>query len=574
MNEDALEEYALQSLDAYEWTTLRGADIAPGSGERESWRDIVLQGTLIRALRNLNREVPTEYLQQAAAEVLTPQSQDAITENYRLHQILVGGYRGITYVDAEGREVNPTITFISADPIKNLYHAVNQVTIRNRERERRFDVVTYVNGLPLAILELKKVGSKQTSAEGAFNQLQTYLSEFPMAFRFAAIVVASDGIDARYGTPFTPWHHFAPWNVDDTGAPLAIGETNADGELAFELASTLSGLFNVERFGQILREFIAFDETEKGLVKRVAKPHQYFAVTKAVGSTVSAVDSDGRAGVVWHTQGSGKSMEMELYAAQIMRHPRLANPTVVVITDRTELDTQLFDSFQISTLLPEQPQQVASRESLRQQLSERRTGGLYFTTLQKFGLTQDERDSGADHPLLSDRRNIIVMADEAHRSHYDSIDGYAAHLKNALPNATLIAFTGTPIAEGERDTRRVFGDDIDVYDLHRAVEDGATVPVTFEPRLITLERAEGLDDEAIDDAAEEATSGLDEADQDRLQKGVAVLETVYGSSKRLDTLAEDFVKHWETRRGNMSPYIGARQSDDCLRHPIYRRRSL
>lgn len=556
MNEDAWEEYTLQALEEYEWATLRGADVAPGSGERESWHDIVLRGTLDNALRNLNPEVPHEYLQQAAAEVLTPQSQDAITENYRLHQILIGGYRGISYVDAEGREVNPTITFISADPSKNRYHAVNQVTIRNRERERRFDVITYVNGLPLAILELKKAGSKQTSAEGAYNQLQTYLDEFPMAFRFAALVVASDGLNARYGTPFTPWHHFAPWNVDDDGAPLAIGETNADGAMAFELASTLSGLFNVERFGQILREFIAFDETAEGLTKRVAKPHQYFAVTKAVGSTVRAVDSDGRAGVVWHTQGSGKSMEMELYAAQVMRHPRLANPTVVVITDRTELDTQLFDSFQISTLLPEQPQQVATREDLRGQLSERRTGGLYFTTLQKFGLTKPEREAGADHPLLSDRRNIIVMADEAHRSHYDNVDGYAAHLKSALPNATLIAFTGTPIAEGERDTRRVFGDDIDVYDLLRAVDDGATVPVTFEPRLITLGRAEGIDDEALDDAAEEATIGLDEADQDRLQKSVAVLETVYGASQRLETLADDFVKHWETRRETMQPFLG------------------
>lgn len=554
-NEDAWEEWTLQALSEYEWVTLRGADVAPGSGERESWHDIVLRGTLDRALRNLNPEVPSEYLHQAAAAVLSPQSQDAITENYRLHRILVAGYRGISYVDDAGRQVNPTILFMSGDPGKNIYQAVNQVTIRSRERERRFDVVAYVNGLPLAILELKKAGSKQTSAEGAFNQLQTYVAEFPMAFRFAAFVVASDGLSAQYGTQFTPWHHFAPWNVDEDGAPVRIGEANSDGETALELGLLISGLFNVERFGQMLRDFVAFDEDEQGLTKRIAKPHQYFAVTKAVASTVRAVDSDGRAGVVWHTQGSGKSMEMELYTAKVMQHPRLANPTVVVITDRTELDTQLFDGFQRSTLLPESPRQVPSREELRHQLTERRTGGIYFTTLQKFGLSQAEKEAGAEHPLLSDRRNIIVIADEAHRSHYDSVDGYAAHLKNALPNATLIAFTGTPIADGERDTRRVFGDDIDVYDLHRAVEDGATVPVTFEPRLIQVTRAKNIDDELLDDAAEEATIGLDEVDRERMQQSVAVLETIYGTPQRLATLAADFVRHWEVRRDNMAPFI-------------------
>lgn len=556
MDEAAWEEWVLEVLGEYEWQPLHGPDVAPGSGERESWHDIVLRGTLDTTLRNLNPEVPEEYLQQAAAEVLTPQSQDAITENFRLHKILAHGYRGITYVNEEGRQVNPTIRFLSGDPNRNRYHAVNQVTIRNRQYERRFDVVLYINGLPVSIIELKKAGAKQTSAEGAFNQLQTYLHEFPMAFRFVAIVVASDGLTARYGTPFTPWYHFAPWNVDDDGHLVGPGELGLDGQPVTELELTLEGVFNVERFAQLLQDFIAFDEDASGLAKRVAKPHQYFAVTKAVASTVRAVDSDGRAGVVWHTQGSGKSMEMELYTAKVMRHPRLANPTIVVITDRTELDTQLLDGFQRSTLLPESPIQVTTREELRQQLTERRTGGIYFTTLQKFGLSPSEREAGADHPMLSIRRNIIVMADEAHRSHYDSIDGYAAHLKSALPHATLIAFTGTPIAEGERDTRRVFGDDIDVYDLHRAVADGATVPVAFEPRLIKLARADGINDAEIDDAAEEAAGQLDEADKERLQRSVAVLDTVYGAPQRLKVLAEDFVKHWETRRKAMRPFIG------------------
>ena len=226
-------------------------------------------------------------------------------------------------------------------------------------------------------------------------------------------------------------------------------------------------------------------------MKRLAKPHQYFAVSKAVGKTIEAVRSHGRAGVVWHTQGSGKSMEMELYANQVLTHPSLGNPTIVVLTDRTDLDDQLYDTFQVSELLPEKPLQIATREELRAELANKRTGGIVFTTLQKFGRTKAERESGAAHPLLSDRRNIIVIVDEAHRSHYDDLDGYARHLRDALPYATMIAFTGTPITAADRNTRGVFGDYIDVYDLTRAVDDGATVPVFYESRLIPLDLPDG-----------------------------------------------------------------------------------
>lgn len=552
LSEEALEEATLEGLHEGGWETAAGTSLAPGSGERTSWSDLVLHDSLAEALRNLNPDVPSEYLHQAAAEVLTPKSQDALAENYAMHQILLDGYRGITYVDDSGTLVTPTIRFLSADPRKNRYLAVNQVTVRDREYERRFDIVLYVNGLPLAVMELKRAGDETTSSEGAFNQLQTYVGELPMAFRFAAIVVASDGVTARYGTPFTPWNHFARWNVDEDGALVT---DDYHGVPATELELLVSGVFQTSRFGELIRDFIAFDSTDEGLVKRIAKPHQYFAVRKAIHSTVRAVDSDGRAGVVWHTQGSGKSMEMELYTAKIMRHPRMANPTIIVITDRTELDSQLYDAFNISTLLPQLPEKMMTRAQLREKLEQQRTGGIYFTTLQKFGLTREEQAAQANHPLLSDRRNIIVIVDEAHRSHYDNIDGYAAHLKSALPNATLIAFTGTPIAEGERDTRRVFGDDIDTYDLFRAVEDGATVPVAFEPRLIKLERAAGIKDSDIDDAAEEATEYLDEADKERLQKSVAVLNTVYGAPERLAELASDLVQHWETRRDSMKPFI-------------------
>jgi type I restriction enzyme, R subunit len=344
--------------------------------------------------------------------------------------------------------------------------------------------------------------------------------------------------------------------VDDDGNVMRPGDLQ-DGETTTGLETALLGLYNQERFLQLLRNFTAFDQGSGGLTKRVAKPHQYFAVTKAVGSTVQAVESNGKAGVVWHTQGSGKSMEMELYAALVSRHPKLKNPTIVVITDRNELDGQLFATFKRSLLLPEDPKQIRKRSELREELSNRTTGGIYFTTLQKFGRSKDEKDAVFDHPRLSDRRNIIVVVDEAHRSHYDDLDGYARHLRDALPHATLIAFTGTPISFDDRNTRDVFGDYIDIYDLSRAVEDGATVPVYFEPRLIKVGLAENVTQEIIDEAADEATVGLDETERARIEASVAVVNAVYGAPQRIAALAEDLVQHWENRRTQMLKFIEA-----------------
>ena len=288
-------------------------------------------------------------------------------------------------------------------------------------------------------------------------------------------------------------------------------------------------MFNPERFLQLQRNFTAFDTGANGYVKRIAKPHQYFAVTKAVGNTVAAAESTGKAGVVWHTQGSGKSMEMELYAHLVARQPKLKNPTLIVVTDRRELDGQLFETFNRSELLDESPVKVTKREQLRDELSNRTTGGIYFTTLQKFSRTKEEREAGVDHPLLTDRRNVIVIVDEAHRSHYDDLDGYARHLADAVPNATLIAFTGTPISFAERNTREVFGPYIDIYDLTRAVDDGATVPVYFEPRLIKVGLADNVTEGDLDRAADEATVGLDDAERAQIEQSVAVINAVYGA---------------------------------------------
>lgn len=548
---DALEMLA----EPLGWRPVTGHDIAPGTGERDSWDELLIRPRLLAALQKFNPEVPVQYLKQALAEIAAPTSTDAITENKRIHDYLTNGFR-LTYIDADGTEVSPTLRLISHSPDDNDWLAVNQVTIQHGDYKRRFDLVLYCNGMPVSIIELKKAGSKSADVAAAHNQLATYVREFPMAFRFCVFTLASDGLFARYGTPFTPLNHFSPWNVDDDGKPVPPGAL-LDGEPVTGLDTALLGLYNQERFLQLMTSYTAFDEGASGLIKRIAKPHQYFAVTKAVGSTVQAVGSNGKAGVVWHTQGSGKSMEMELYTNLVIRHPKLRNPTVVVITDRNELDGQLYETFVRSQLLPETARQIRKRSELREELSSRTTGGIYFTTLQKFGRSKAERDAGAEHPLLSDRRNIIVVVDEAHRSHYDDLDGYARHLRDALPHATLIAFTGTPISFEDRNTRDVFGDYIDIYDLNRAVDDGATVPVYFEPRLIKVGLADGVSEESLDQAADEVTAGLDDTERARIEKSVAVVNAVYGAPERIAKLAEDLVAHWENRRDQMRKFIDA-----------------
>ena len=500
ISEAQWEAAAVEVLAEHGWQPTTGAHIA---NERASMSDIVLVERVHAAARRLNVGVPELYLRQAVTEILTPSSQDAITENRRLHEIMARGYRGVIWIDHDGVEQNPTIRIVGAQPAENDWLVVQQVKIANAEHHRRFDLVCYLNGLPVMIAELKQAGLESATLAAAHAQLATYLGEFPLAFRACVVTVISDGITAGYGTPFTELHHYASWNVDDDGKPLAFGDSIADTDYDTPLEITFNGLGNQLRFLDLLRNFTAFDADESGLAKRIAKPHQYFAVHKAVGRTIHAANSNGKAGVVWHTQGSGKSMEMELFTNLVMRDTRLLNPTIVVITDRRELDGQLFQGFVRSTLLPEAPIQVKTRAQLREELTQRTSGGILFTTLQKFSRTSDERDSGADHPLLSDRRNIVVMVDEAHRSHYDDLDGYAKFLRDALPKATLIAFTGTPISQLERNTREVFGEYIDIYDLSRAVADGATVQVVFEPRLVKVSFAADVTAEDLDLAADE-----------------------------------------------------------------------
>jgi type I restriction enzyme R subunit len=549
LSEADWEAFAMETLAELAWEPVPGAAIAPGTGERESWSELILPGRLRQAVARINPRLPGAAVDEVVREVLTPRSQDAFAENHRLHTLLTRGTRGVVYTDAQGAEHNPTVKLVDfQDPDNNNFLVANQVTVTDGEHRRRLDVACFLNGLPVGIVELKKAGDERADLKGAHRQLGTYVEELPLAFRGNVVCAVSDGVTARYGTAFTPFEHFSPWHVDEDGDLIAQSPISAQELL-------LHGVFHRARFLALLRGYVSFAQIRTGPVKRVAKPHQYFAVDKAVRKTVEATRSGGRAGVVWHTQGSGKSLEMELFANQIATHPGLGNPTIVLITDRTDLDDQLFGAFAASELLPEEPVQAPTRDALRSELANRRTGGIIFTTLQKFGRTRAEREAGHTHPLLSDRRNIIVIVDEAHRSHYDHLDGYARHLRDALPYATMIAFTGTPVSEADRDTRRVFGDYIDIYDLTRAVTDGATVRVYHDSRLIPVDLPRDVDPETIDDRVDEATAGLDDAERRRIERSVAVMNEIYGAPDRLRTLAADLVGHWETRSGQMRKYI-------------------
>ena len=549
LSEAELEEVLLQNFERLGYERSTDAKIGPDgtSSERESYGDVILQRRLVAAIEKLNPDIPSEARQDAFKSLVANVTPSLVEENRRLHRFMVEGV-GVEYYDADGTIRGDTVRLIDFDTLElNDWLVLSQMTVIENGNHRRPDVVLYLNGLPLAVIELKSPGAENATLDGAFNQLQTYKDQIPSLFRTNAVLVTSDGLHARLGPLTANLERFMPWRTVDGSAVSRKG--------APELGTVIEGVFEKARFLTLIRDFTVFADTGSGLVKIVAGYHQFHAVRHAVRSTIAAASPKGdrRIGVIWHTQGSGKSLLMAFYAGQIIAHPAMENPTFVVITDRNDLDDQLFGTFSMCRdLLRQTPRQADSREDLQKALT-RPAGGVVFTTIQKFAPERGE----TDYPVLTDRRNVVVIADEAHRSQYgfrarvnrqtgEIAHGFAKYLRDALPNASFIGFTGTPIEQEDVNTPAVFGEYIDVYDINRGVEDGATVPIYYESRLARIELDED-EKPKLDDEVAELTEDEAQSEQENLKRRWAQVEAVVGAEKRLAMVAKDLVEHFENR---------------------------
>ncbi|KIY40288.1 DEAD/DEAH box helicase [Pseudomonas sp. 10-1B] len=556
MTEDQLEQETLGWLTELGYAHLYGPDIAHDGDnpERESYRDVLLTMRLRTAIARLNPQIPLAAREDALRQVLELGVPVQLSANRLLHRLLVGGVPVQYQKDGETR--GDFVRLIDwVDVQANEWLAVNQFSIQGPKHTRRPDIILFVNGLPLVLLELKNPADVNADLVKAFDQLQTYKEQIPDVFHYNEILVISDGSEACMGSLSADIERFTRWRTIDGATVDPLGEFN-------ELETLVRGVLQPAMLLDYLRYFVLFEDDGR-LVKKIAGYHQFHAVRAAIQQVVSASRPGGthKGGVVWHTQGSGKSITMTCFAARVMQEAAMENPTIVVITDRNDLDGQLFGVFSLSQdLLREQPVQVATRGDLREKLANRPSGGIVFATIQKFMPGEDE-DS---FPVLSTRSNIVVVADEAHRTQYGfsaSLKvpdfklaeasaryqvGYAQHLRDALPNATFVAFTGTPVSSEDRDTRAVFGDYIHVYDMQQAKEDGATVAIYYESRLAKL----SLKDSElahIDDEVDELAEDEEEDQQSRLKSRWAALEKVVGAEPRIKSVAADLVAHFEER---------------------------
>lgn len=551
--ESVVEAAALEWFRDLGYSIAAGPDLLPDGTvtERTSAFEVVLPGRLREALIRINGGLPQNAIDEALRKLESNDAVLLVDRNHRSHDALANG------IDVEYQKHDGTIGYEKvwlADferPERNDFLAVNQFTVVEGRRHRRPDIVVFLNGIPLALFELKNAADEDADIEGAFRQLQTYKDEIPSIFDCNEICVISDGQVARVGSFTADFERFGPWRTIE-------GKDDAPRELP-QLEVLIRGLFEKRRLLDYLRHFILFEDDGATKIKKIAGYHQFHAVREAVASTIRAVrpGGDRRAGVVWHTQGSGKSLTMAFYAGKLVLSPELQNPTIVVITDRNDLDNQLFETFAYCRqLIRQDPEQADDREHLREILRVA-SGGVVFTTIQKFF----PEDSKTEHPLMSERSNVIVIADEAHRTQYgfrmkvnaktgEVSYGLAKYLRDALPNATFIGFTGTPIEQKDANTRQVFGDYISIYDIQRAVEDGATVPIFYESRLAKIE----LDPEErprLDPEFEEVTEGEELSRKEQLKTKWAALEKIVGSEKRVRLIATDIVRHWEERLGAM-----------------------
>ena len=560
--ESVVEEAALEWLRDCGYTIITGDQALPDqeNGLRPDYGTVVLPNVLRTALRRLNPALPVSAVEEAYRKLVYPDVPDLTPRNQRVHRMLVDGV-AVEYAREDGTLAGVPVQVIDYDaPENNDWLVVNQFTVVEANHNRRPDVVVFVNGLPLAVIELKNAADENATIWSAYQQLQTYKLQIPSLFACNEALVVSDGVEARVGTVTAPKERFMPWRT-------IAGDALADKKLP-QLEVVIRGVFDQERFLRLLRYFNVFEDEGGGkLVKKMAGYHQFHAVNVAIEETLRACEprqslrvreeplgtyyaerqrggqpGDRRVGVVWHTQGSGKSLTMAFYAGRVILHPAMENPTVVVITDRNDLDDQLFGTFaRCRDLLRQVPVQARDREDLRQKLMVD-SGGVVFTTIQKFL----PAEKGEQYPVLSERRNIVVIADEAHRSQYAFIAGFARHMRDALPHASYVGFTGTPIESADRNTRAVFGEYISVYDIQRAVHDGATVPIYYESRLVRLELdaavLPGLDEEF-----EEVTETEEASQKERLKSKWSQLEALVGAEKRVTRIAEDFVVHFERR---------------------------
>ena len=556
INELAVEEAALKWLAGLGYAVLPGPQIAPGAAEaeREDYSEGYLSQRLRSALERLNPGLPDSARIDAIRKLSRSEGPTLQTRNRAHHRILVNGVT-VEHHTEDGSIRGAQAKVIDFEnPENNDWLAVNQFTLVENKHERRPDIVLFVNGLPLGIIELKNPTDEDATIWSAWDQIQTYKAELPTLFSMNEVLVVSDGLEARIGTLTAGQEWFKPWRAlsDDAEAEATVPQ----------LQVMLQGVFAPERFLSLIRDFIVFEDDGSGeLVKKMAGYHQFHAVRAGVSETIRATQveeaegdgaetttkpggepGDRRIGVVWHTQGSGKSLTMAFYAGRIAREEAMENPTIVVLTDRNDLDDQLFGTFsRCQDLLRQPPVQAEDRADLRKKLAVE-SGGVVFTTIQKF-FPEEKSDQ---HPVLSDRRNIVVIADEAHRSQYEFIDGFARHMRDALPNASFVGFTGTPIELQDANTRAVFGDYISIYDIQRSVEDKATVPIYYESRLAKLDLDE-TERPNIDPEFEEVTEGEEVDQKERLKTKWAQMEAIVGTPERLELVARDIVEHFDQR---------------------------
>jgi type I restriction enzyme R subunit len=568
ITEDQLEQICLEWFREGGYEYAFGPDIAHDgeTPERIDYRQVVLAGRLLAAMQKINPHIPLTVLEEVAISITKPQSPVLIHNNRTFHRLLLEGMP-VEYSDGE-ETLNDHAQLIDFNNFRNnQFLVVNQFSIQGTKMNRRPDVVVFINGLPIAVIELKNPSNEQTDIWDAFNQLQTYKEEISDLFVFNEALVVSDGWTARIGSVTANKERFMPWrtikNEDDK--PL----------LEYELEKVVKGFFDPELLLDYIRYFVIFEQEGDIVVKKIAGYHQFHAVREAVRVTVIAsrqpeglqtnepratygqevVPGSRKAGVVWHTQGSGKSISMCCYAGKLLQQPEMNNPTIVVVTDRNDLDGQLFNTFSNAReLLRQTPVQAGSRDELREMLAARQAGGIIFTTVQKFSLLNGE----GNHPSLSLRSNIVVISDEAHRSQYGLkarldtktgkyIFGYAKHMRDAIPNASFIGFTGTPISMEDKDTRAVFGDYVSIYDIQDAVDDGATVPIYYESRLAKLD----INREAIEELNDEVEEVIEDEEDINLREQTkskwAALEKLVGSEPRLKEVAGDLVQHFDSR---------------------------